>query len=96
MLRRCYDTEYRNYPAYGGRGIAVCRRWHFYCNFYDDNITKWTKGLEIDRVDNDKGYNPDNVRFVTHRENMQNTRVAARRKEVANLVLLKLRERRGG
>lgn len=93
MINRCYNAKNRRYSSYGGRGIAVCYRWRSYANFYDDNITHWGKGLQIDRRDNDKGYWPSNVRFVTGRENMQNTQAATRRKVVAGLVVQKLRRR---
>jgi hypothetical protein len=35
----------------------------------------WHEGLQIDRIDNNKGYSPDNCRFVTPKENLRNTRV---------------------
>jgi hypothetical protein len=35
----------------------------------------WQEGLQLDRIDNNKGYSPDNCRFVTPKENLRNTRV---------------------
>ena len=76
MLRRCGKPDDRNYKAYGGRGITVCEEWKKdCCNFY-----KWAKehgytsGLQLDRIDNDKGYSPDNCHWVTPRENSLNKR----------------------
>ncbi len=40
--------------------------------FYMWAISKWAPGLEIDRIDNDKGYSPENCHFVTHTENINN------------------------
>lgn len=73
MRRRCHNENEQNYHRYGGRGIVVCREWIYYSKFkdwamnngYDDN-------LEIDRIDNDKNYYPNNCRWVTHRENSRN------------------------
>lgn len=76
MLRRCYKPEDRAYYRYGRRGITVCDEWRKdCCNFY-----KWAKdngykpGLQLDRIDNDKGYSPDNCHWVTPRDNMINRR----------------------
>lgn len=74
MLRRCYKKEDRSYYRYGARGITVCDEWRKDCKvFY-----KWAKdngyaeGLQLDRKDNDKGYSPDNCRWVTQQENIRN------------------------
>ena len=76
MLRRCYKVTDTHYNSYGGRGILVCEEWrNDCCTFY-----KWAKehgyeaGLQLDRIDNDKGYSPENCRWVTPRENSLNKR----------------------
>lgn len=75
MKRRCNNPEHPKYHRYGGRGIKVCDEWG---NSFD-KFAKWalqngySKGLEIDRIDNDGDYEPNNCRFVTHKENMRNT-----------------------
>ncbi len=75
MTQRCWDKNAINYHNYGGRGITVCKAWR---NF--DNFAKWAfsngfkEGLEIDRIDNDKGYCPENCRFVSRAKNQRNKR----------------------
>lgn len=74
MHNRCYDIQDKSYHNYGGRGISVCDRWHDFNNYYDDIIGLWKKGLWADRIDNNKGYEPSNFRWVTPKESGRNTR----------------------
>jgi len=74
MKGRCYKESNKYYKNYGGRGIKVCDRWlESFENFYEDVIPQYEKGLQIDRIDNDKGYSPDNCRWVTSQQNNMNT-----------------------
>lgn len=36
MIRRCYSPDDKQYCNYGGEGVKVCPRWHYFHNFYDD------------------------------------------------------------
>lgn len=74
MMARCYDPKNKKYADYGGRGITVCEAWHDIDNFCTANIDKWRDGLTMDREDNDGGYSPDNVRWVTQKFQMRNNR----------------------
>ncbi len=72
MKRRCLDKNRHNYKYYGGRGIKVCDRWlNSFDNFYND-MGEQPKGFEIDRIDNNKNYTPDNCRWIDHRANTLN------------------------
>jgi hypothetical protein len=76
MKSRCFGKTNTNFRHYGGRGITVCDAWRdsfesfrmwAYSNGYAEN-------LEIDRINPDLGYSPDNCRFVTHKDNNRNCR----------------------
>jgi len=61
--------------AYAWRGITVCDEWKDMKTFESWCLSHgWKKGLQIDRINNDKGYSPDNFRFVTRKENCRNRR----------------------
>ncbi len=76
MNQRCYYSKDKSYKYYGGRGIRVCKEWKTNkLSFYEWAMNnKYKRGLEIDRIDNDGGYYPENCRFVTHKVNNQNRR----------------------
>lgn len=75
MMRRCTNKFSIQYKDYGGRGIKVCKQWHNFIVFYEWSINnKYEKGLFIDRINNNKGYTPDNCRFVTRGTNNRNKR----------------------
>lgn len=75
MLARCHIPSQSRYKWYGGRGIKVCERWHIFEHFFAD-MGDAPEGMEIDRINVDGDYSPENCRWVTHTENMQNTRRA--------------------
>lgn len=75
MIERCENPENAQWCDYGGRGIRVCDRWRAgFLAFLEDVGRKPSPGHSIDRIDNDKGYEPGNVAWRTRREQNRNTR----------------------
>ena len=76
MKSRCYCKKGKCYRNYGGHGITVCDEWmgkdgaaNFiewaYKSGYSDDLT-------LDRIDVNKGYSPDNCRWITNKEQQSN------------------------
>lgn len=83
MKNRCYNPKQAHYDNYGGRGITICDEWlnsfeqfqnWAIANGYQDDLT-------IDRIDNDKGYSPDNCRWTTYFDQIHNRRSSSSENE---------------
>ena len=78
IRRRCLNPDYKYFYLYGERGISVCEEW--LGKDGQKNFREWAvnngyeKGLTIDRIDNNKGYSPDNCRLVTSKGQSYNRR----------------------
>lgn len=72
MIQRCHNPNDRDYPRYGGRGITVCERWMDFENFLADMGEPPTSKHSLDRIDNTKGYEPNNVRWATAKQQQNN------------------------
>lgn len=77
MMRRCYNKKDLAYHNYGGRGIKVYKPWHDYDNFRKDILKQLgprPPKMDLDRKDNNKGYRPSNVRWLSRKKNTGNKR----------------------
>jgi hypothetical protein len=76
MRARCYHKSCPAYRYYGARGIKICPEWKKKSKiFFEWALANgYQDGLQIDRIDNDGNYSPENSRWVTPTENLRNTR----------------------
>lgn len=71
MHNRCELKTVKEYRWYGGKGVKVCSEWKNFEHFYEWSMKNgYIKGLEIDRIDHNKGYCPENCRWITSSENI--------------------------
>jgi hypothetical protein len=72
---RCFNENEPAYKNYGARGITMCDRWKdSFENFLEDMGERPSKKHSIDRIDNEKGYEPGNCKWATRAEQARNNR----------------------
>ncbi len=76
MIQRCTNIKDKSYKNYGQRGISVCDEWtNDYLLFKEWALNNnYKQGLDIDRINNNGNYEPNNCHFITRKENLKNTR----------------------
>lgn len=94
MRDRCNRPKSTIFKHYGARGIKVCDSWqNSFINFWKDMEFGYSENLSIDRINNNKGYSPENCKWSTRKEQNRNQRTnVTHKKECA----VEASERLGG
>jgi len=71
IKQRCSNPNTRSYSSYGAKGIRICEEWRNDFEIFFEWCIKngWKHGLTIDRINPEKGYEPNNCRFLSRSEN---------------------------
>lgn len=97
MIQRCENPNNPGWPAYGGRGIKVCDRWHSF-ELYDADLRSLGPkplGASLDRVDNNGDYELSNVKWASQKEQVANQRIRKRIEMFSDADLVVELSRRG-
>lgn len=89
IIGRCCNPNHKLYNYYGGRGIGICDEWrNSFTDFYNylSSLNGYgQQGLSLDRIDNDKGYFPGNVRWATAKVQANNRRKRSKKNDCKNI-----------
>ena len=87
MKQRILNPNNKDYKNYGGRDITICNEWLEFIPFRDWSLSNgYADNLEIDRIDNNLGYSPENCQWITQKENMRKQPQVKLTQEIANEI----------
>lgn len=74
---RCCNPHNVKYPTYGAVGVTMCAEWRNSFQAFLDHMGIRPPRMTLDRIDNDRGYEPGNCRWATAKQQAQNKRKRA-------------------
>jgi len=72
MKRRCLNQNDISFSRYGAKGVRVCKSWLDFKNFLADMGGSYFQGASLERIDNKKGYSPENCKWIEKSEQGKN------------------------